>query len=43
MTNINPSQITYHEGFDDPAADMVIEVNDGFKFQVHSYLLKANR
>ena len=34
---------TYYKGYDDPTADMIIEVKGGIKFRVHSYLLQAHR
>ena len=43
MTTPNPAKAEYYEGYDDPAADMVVEVKEGVKFRVHSYLLKAHR
>jgi hypothetical protein len=38
-----PSTETYYKGYDDPTADMIIEVNGGISFRVHWYLLKAHR
>jgi hypothetical protein len=43
MTTTTPPKVEYHKGYDDPTADMVIKVNDGMKFRVDSYLLKAHR
>jgi len=43
MTTPNPAKAEYYEGYDDPTADMVVEVKEGVRFRVHSYLLKAHR
>ena len=40
---LRPAKTEYYEGYDDPTADMVVEVKEGVKFRVHSYLLKAHR
>lgn len=43
ITTPDPTMIEYHKEYDDPTADMVLEVKGGMKFRVHSYLLKAHR
>ena len=43
MTNPSPAKTEYYKGYDDPAADMVLEVKGGVNFRVHSCLLKAHR
>jgi hypothetical protein len=43
MTTSNPAKTEYYKGYDDPTADMVLEVKGGAKFRVHSYLLKSHR
>ena len=43
MMTPDPAKAEYYEGYDDPTADMVVEVKGGSKFRVHSYLLKAHR
>ena len=43
MSDQVPVKTEYYKGYDDPTADMVLEVEGGVKFRVHSYLLKAHR
>jgi hypothetical protein len=43
MTNPEPAKTEYYKGENDPTADMVLEVEGGVKFRVHSYMLKAHR
>ena len=43
MTTPTPPKTEYYKGYDDPTADMVLEVKGGVKFRVHSYLLRAHR
>jgi len=43
MTTPTPARIEYYKGYDDPTADLVLEVKGGVKFRVFSYLLKAHR
>lgn len=37
MTTAAPAQTEYYKGYDDPTADMMLEVKGGVKFRVHSY------
>jgi len=43
MTTPTPARTEYYKGYDDPTADLVLEVKGGVKFRVFSYLLKAHR
>jgi hypothetical protein len=43
MTTPTSAKTEYYKGYDDPTADMVLEVKGGVKFRVHSWLLKSQR
>lgn len=41
--SVDPSNVTYMEGFDDPSANVVLMGLDKVALRVHDYYLKASR
>jgi hypothetical protein len=43
MSSDTPADHQYYEGFQDPAADMIIETTDNKRFRVHFHTLRTQR